>query len=410
MMDARPAARAPGLSQKSVCPPVPTSLPAVAKSPSPSLVYAGAGVELVSVSPLGDGYGGERPSTLYITTDLEHWRKVTPPQSLVRTNCGYPGFEDASFINASVGWVTGWNLANDAVTIYRTSNGGRSWTAIPGGYHSENAGASVLVQLLSPTVAYKETLEPTGPGMSLAVTTDAGRTWKVVDSCPRPTKAGYQVPCVMPMSFRDALHGFAAGGIPYFWEPSIGNFFATSNGGSTWVPEHPPMPRTLHACPRSSGGFPPSILCYVGLPVFGNARDGVLSIEVVPGSAAVVAFDVTTDGGSHWRLRAQRSTTEVAPSIYPLKSPLVSMPSNASWWIVGWKDGEVTTQVTSDAGARWRSVTATIPSGEPISLAAVGGSSAFLTIAHENPISGGTERLLVTFNRGRSWTTLKLPA
>lgn len=397
-----------GVSTKTVCPPSPTSIPPVAKVPWPSLVYVRSGLELVGVSPLGAGYEGGKPSELYMSTDMVHWREVTPSQSQVSENCSYPFFEHASFLNAFVGWVTSWNPATTSVTIYRTTNGGRSWTAIPGGAHSAHAGATIFVQLLSPRIAFKELLEPTGPGMSLAVTTDAGVTWRTVYRGPPPTRPGQPVkgPFELPIVFQDTRRGFGADGIP----PPLsatgeGDLFATSDGGSTWVRESPPSPRTSHTCPRGVG-LQSAPSCYFGLPFFRNSFDGVLPTEVVFGSTASVGFDVTTDGGSHWLFRAERSATDVAPALYESRSPLVSVASDSSWWVVGWKDGNITTQVTADAGAHWRSGMTTLTDEVPASLSAVDASRALMTVEHITS-EGTSERVVETVDGGRNWQPLR---
>src|ERR1019366_8979734 len=160
--------------------PAPTTTPPAASAPWPSLVYAGPGVAVVGISPVDNGNQGTRPSQLYVSTDMVHWTEVTPPRAQVTQNGGYGYFERASFLNASTGWVTTWNPATIGVTIYRTGDGGRTWSAVSGGGHSGNAGATVLLQLLSPTTAFKETLEPTAPGMSLQVSTNDGQTWETV--------------------------------------------------------------------------------------------------------------------------------------------------------------------------------------------------------------------------------------
>ena len=60
--------------------------------PSPrSLVYSGGGVVVVGVAPydaFSGGYG-----QLFLSTDLVHWKKITPPQSHATYNGTWPLFQ-----------------------------------------------------------------------------------------------------------------------------------------------------------------------------------------------------------------------------------------------------------------------------------------------------------------------------
>src|ERR1700693_3970586 len=106
---------------------------------------------------------------------MVHCRDVPPPQSRIVQNSGYGYFNHASFINATTGWVAAWNPATVGVTIYRNSDDGTSWSSVSGCNHVTIG--DTLIQLLTPSEAVLEVLEPSGPVMSLEVTTDAGETW-----------------------------------------------------------------------------------------------------------------------------------------------------------------------------------------------------------------------------------------
>ena len=84
-------------------PTTPTTLAETWGGPWPSLVYTGPGVVVVGISPEWDGYEGSKPSRLYLSTHLQHWKNVTPPQSQVAENGLYDYFDHASFISPSIG-------------------------------------------------------------------------------------------------------------------------------------------------------------------------------------------------------------------------------------------------------------------------------------------------------------------
>ena len=392
-----------------------TTLPPETASPWPSLAYARPGVALVGVSPIGNGSQGGRPSQLYLSNDLVHWRLVTPPESQVPDSSGYQIFEHASFLNASSGWVTTWNPGTLGGTIYRTIDGGQSWTSVPGGGHGAHAGAAFWSQLLSPTTAFGEAVDPAAPQTSLVVTTDAGLTWHPVYNGPLPTTAGQppQGPFEMPMVFADALHGFAGLGIPPAeFDPGDGEFFMTSDGGSIWVRESPPLPHSAFACPTERYSGSPTT-CLFSTPTFDDPARGVLPAAVVSGAQASVAFDVTTDGGLHWTLRSQRSVT-VTPNTTqaiaqgPLGYPLVSVASASTWWLLGWSSVGVTTQVSADAGAGWAQATAAPLPGVPVALDAVDATRALLTVTDVTP-DGSTTQVLTTADGGQEWHPVTLP-
>ncbi len=420
---AYPSATRPTATTSPTTPPA-TSAPsttsssqALAPGSLPSLVFGGPGVMLAAVIPGGYTNEGTKPSRLFLTTDGTTWTNVTPPQSAV--NGTYPVFEHASFINASTGWVTAWNLANDAVTIYKTSDQGKTWTAIAAGSHSQAAGATELIDLVSPTTAYLEHLEPTGPGESLSVTTDGGATWHTVYRGPAPAPAGQQPsgPFMLQMNFANAATGFAAGGIPSI-EPFAGGaaFYRTADGGSTWTRESPPLPEPAAQCPatltgQSAGG------CAYSLPLFKNPSQGVLAATVAKSGRAAIAFDTTGNGGSSWTEAASVSvavpaggTAKPPAGTGLVNFPLVSMPASATWWVLGWDSSSLISRVSQNAGSSWSRDTASMPvTGTPMGLAALDATHAVVMIAtptSTQPIV----TLLGTSDGGRTWRQLQLPA
>ena len=385
----------------------------------PSLVFGGPGVMLAAVIPGGYTNEGTKPSQLFLTTDGTTWTNVTPPQSAV--NGTYPVFEHASFISSTTGWVSAWNPATINVTIFKTSDQGRTWTAIAAGSHSQAAGATELIDLVSPTNAYLVHLEPTGPGESLSATTNGGATWHTVYSRPAPTPAGQQPsgPFLLQMNFANAATGFATGGIPPIEPFAAGTaFYRTADGGSTWTSESPPLPEPAKDCPAAfseqSAGE-----CAYSLPSFQNPSQGVLAAVAAKSGVARVAFDTTSDGGSIWSEGAVVSVAVPAggtanpPTGTGLPGlPLVSMPASGTWWVLGWNHSpfSLISRVSSNAGSSWSRNTASMPvTGTPMGFAALDATHAVVMIAtptSTQPIV----TLLGTSNGGRTWRQLKLGA
>jgi photosystem II stability/assembly factor-like uncharacterized protein len=386
-----------------------TTLPAVATTPLPTLIYRGPGVTLVGVSPLCCGYEGAKPSRLYLSTDLVHWTDITPPQSQRINDPRYPAygfFEQASFLSPSVGWITTWNPATIQTTIYRTNSGGRTWTSVPGGGHGAHGGAAALIDLLSPTTAFEEQLEPTAPATSLSVTTDSGQSWKTVYRAPQQPNVP-QGPLDIRMVFTDPQHGFAADGVPPAgsFGPG-GDMFYTSDGGSSWQKRTLPLPVTTLACPTSANASA-STSCSYSVPVFSNPRDGAVAAVVASNTQAQVAFDVTSDGGQSWR-RTSQLTVTVSANHPRFACPLISVVPTGSWWVLCWTGSSASTQVTTDQGTNWTTNRASLPPGVPTSLEAFDSNQALLSVENTTPDATITQ-LLVTHDAGRHWTPLSLP-
>ena len=343
-----------------------------------------------------------------MSTDLSHWRDVTPPASRRPFEGNlYVMFDEASFLSPTIGWVTTWNSWNLGVTIYRTADGGKSWTtALTGSGHGDHAGDADWIQLLSPTVAFDENIAATAPHMSLLVTTDAGASWSTVYS--RPPEDGSTPPpggpFDLPMLFTSQLRGFAATAIP----PAEGDFnegfFQTTDGGASWTVLTPPRPPSTTTCPSDNLG---TVECLFALPSFSDATHGVLATEIVNGAHASVGFDVTTDGGSRWRL----TTTVDVPiplvpaDSYPKSYALASTPSSRNWWIVSPNAHGVTTRDSSDAGKHWSVIDTKDVLGAPEQLDALDATHALL-MTDVITSEGATGALYVTNDGGRSWKSL----
>lgn len=394
-----------------------TTLPYPGSGERPSLVYAGPGVAVVGISPSGSA-AGTGPARLYLSTDMVRWIDVTPPQSQTNGGGGYGWFEQASFLSPSVGWVIDWNPATVRSTIYRTSDGGKTWTTVPGIGHSANAGAATLIDLVSPTTAFQEQIEPTGPGMTLSVTNSSGQSWRVVYTGPQPTIDGrFQGPFEMPMTFVDSQHGFAAVGAPPASSVTAnggeGDFFSTADGGSSWQRQTPPLPVTTLACPNSVINDS-SVSCVYTLPQFTSSRDGTVAAVVTSGGHAQVAIDVTSDGGHSWARAAQLPVTVTLTSTPSTGSgqsfayPLISFTSSNSWWVLERSGSSLSTEISNNHGANWTTNQASLPQGVPISLDAFSSTHALLSIETETSNSNSTQ-LLVTQDGGRHWTAPSIP-
>jgi photosystem II stability/assembly factor-like uncharacterized protein len=377
------------------------------------VLYARNGVVLVAVTLTCCGSEETKPSTLWLSTDMTHWRDVTPPGSREQVNPAYfpglyAGFDEASFLDPSTGWVTTWNGGNLAVTAYRTTDGGKTWSAVGIGGHSDHGDDADWIQLLTPKVAFSDGVTPTAPHVTLSVTTDSGQSWRTVYDWPTPTtESDASVPLDMPMVFVSETRGFAASGIPP-GEPFevSGDFLTTNDGGVHWARLIPPSIKSA-SCPTVQTD-PVTVQCLVSLPRFAAPAHGALATEVIRGAKATVGFDTTSDGGTSWQAAASVDVPlPVFPSGgYPMTNyAFVGTPSMTTWWIASYSADGVTSRVTSDAGSHWSEVTSRGFDGTPNAFDAVDATHALLT-TFVIGADGSTDLVYSTADAGRTWQRL----
>jgi photosystem II stability/assembly factor-like uncharacterized protein len=84
----------------------------------------------------------------------------------------------ASFPSTSAGWATA--LRNGHLVVYRSVNGGRSWTALRGPAARERGNCfSPQIQTVSSARAWLAI--PGDGGTAIYATTDSGRSWRRID-------------------------------------------------------------------------------------------------------------------------------------------------------------------------------------------------------------------------------------
>ncbi|MGH9120536.1 MAG: hypothetical protein ACRDYC_01095, partial [Acidimicrobiales bacterium] len=143
-------------------------------------------------------------------------------------------------------WARSWGCIHERLCSGLDS----SWTSVIGQGQSFGPAAMLHFQLVTPTTAFEEVTEPAGSDMLLSVTNDAGVTWHTVyTGRTSTTNAFVPGPFEMPVTFADSLHGFGADGLPPTDLEQTGAFYATSDGGSTWTAESPPLPKGPLPCP-----------------------------------------------------------------------------------------------------------------------------------------------------------------
>ncbi len=345
---------------------------------------------------------------LFESTDLSHWRDISPPARELVQDKVLPFVTEVSFASPTTGLVSTYNPASSDQTMLRTTTGGRTWTMLSRGFQSLHVWS--WLDLVSERFAVTSGRYDNANSSWIETSDDGGKTWsKVYGTSPHATGdapvAGY------PVEFLDSRTGFAADGMLSFaGGDGVGNFFVTTDGAKHWKREHPPLPTGRLRCPPKLPPGPPSG-CFYGLPFFSDRSDAVLPAAVESQYRSEVAFDVTSDGGARWMRVSQRDANALPlPNGNRSGRPLVSIVSGDCWWVIGWHGHRVTAQVTADAGRHWRSGTSTISSQrDPQAFAALSASKGLLAIERDNAWSTSFE-LLVTNDGGLTWRPERLAA
>ncbi len=120
-------------------------------------------------------------------------------------------YDDVFFVNDSLGWAAGGNSGR----IYKTTNGGTSWTM------QYNTGDYLRsIEFVNPLVGFCGSLES-----SLFKTTDGGATWIDIASTISPVLAGV---CGLSAPSENVIYGCGIWSEPAFVIKSV-------DGGTTWT-------------------------------------------------------------------------------------------------------------------------------------------------------------------------------
>jgi len=196
---------------------------------------------------------------------------------------------DVTFGDARDGWAVGAAPGNMATGLYRTTDGGTTWTKVASPCQGSLAGPLRAVAFRSATsglAVCAATLGAGGEFHSVLSTTNGGATWQVRASvAPAPSQQTGTVPSVGSLQYGGYIQGIelAPDGAAWMWGDRM-DVLKSTDGGVTW--------RGLGL--TSDGGG-----VGVGWPL-----DAVHGLAIVgdPNRQATL-FKVTADGGHTWQER-----------------------------------------------------------------------------------------------------------
>jgi photosystem II stability/assembly factor-like uncharacterized protein len=162
---------------------------------------------------------------------------------------GFGVLAQPSFVDQRNGWVsvqTSSRMYRAHYFLFRTTDGGATWTRLPQPPKVQRA------VLSSPTrgwaVVTGRAAATSGQGRGspgLYTTTDAGRQWRRVGLTPPPSLRGTSVHLREPPTFKTPRDGYLP--VEFFARqegrprlPAVG-FYVTADGGTTWSPRYVPV-------------------------------------------------------------------------------------------------------------------------------------------------------------------------
>lgn len=236
----------------------------------------------ISFTDADHGWYGTGKGDLFATTDGgASWTKVASrPGTFIRAL----GFVDArtGFIGNVGDYYPG---VTDTVPLYRTDDGGRTWTPVDLG------GATVpgicAIDVLKTERIYQGKLQPrvvitaggrVGGPANLIRSVDGGRTWRVIDM-------GAHTGMILDVRFLDEQTGFVAASSGREVKTTNALILMTRDGGATW--------RVVY-----QGKRPMELIWKLSFP---TDRVGYGTVQSYDQANAAKLVVKTTDGGRTWR-------------------------------------------------------------------------------------------------------------
>jgi photosystem II stability/assembly factor-like uncharacterized protein len=277
-----------------------------------------------------DALNGWAIGEMYLMRTLDggtSWFNVTP-QGMTLNGIGASGY----FLTANSGWLLTSLSNNNLGTLFRTTDGGRTWTAYDVPFSNGQ------MQFLSANTGF--VITSLGAGMSkqavaIYQTSNSGASWmrKYIND-PTVTGAGTSLPLggqKTGMAFRDIWRGWVGGNYP---SPGYTYLYVSDNSGTTWKQVLLPLPANYSNA-------------YVSMkaPIFFGAFNAVLPVNLADGTNSALYIYVTNDAGYKWVATGFVNNGELAYTDF----------INLNDGVVVDRAGLV--HVTRNAGASWTDVT-----------------------------------------------------
>ena len=259
---------------------------------------------------LTEDFGWVLTDTAVLTTSDagKNWRDITPA---LKTGSS---IDAVFFLDKSRGWVLLSRRDRQEIaslTISYTLDGGSTWDEKPLQVSDdalESYSASAFINFVDPVhgwVMLRQSSSANFSRGSLLVTSDGGSSW---EQLPDP-------PIANPIKFVSDTEGWLAGG------PNGDRLYWTRDSGKHWASRSVAAPADI-----------PSAQTTYELPVFENARNGVLAVTFTNSKGIKKVFYRTQNGGETWEPGTMSLTTSaddrIAASVVNSRTVIV-VPSTS---------------------------------------------------------------------------------
>lgn len=359
----------------------------VAQPPADGSLTNPAGVSMVD-DRTGWAWGedGQGPALLRTTDGGEHWSAVSL-DGLGLTNVNTV---KTYFADANTGWL-GWS-DGQAMHLARTTDGGGHWEKQTiEGYHTP-AQFSFVDKAHGWLIAAGDAAMMHS-AKTVYRTEDGGATWTAVSDNSEAMSGGNAADGLLPtlghiagMAFADVDNGFAAFDNPVSDELL---FYRSSDGGSTWSAVKLDVPTALAGKVEYSD---------FSTPVFspGSKTDGVMTAKLGSGAKYTLVVYATYDGGQTWKAQPGTRVIEQGTNVH------VSFADASHGWLLQGSD----LYVTPD-GLGWEKVSTNDTFRQALQndpgireFAFADSQTGVLIISGDDSASGQT---LVTADGGETW-------
>jgi len=300
---------APGV----VAPTVPVISPAPVNKVVGHAYIFSPDLALVAVDP--GPQGGPGPRLLAGTVAGDRFRDIGP------ATAADTALDSIFFLDPDHGWFTTFDCAKASETLYRSTNGGRSWQSFPAPGHSCGAGSTDALQFTTPQNGWLTDLQPTGPSETLYHTSDGGTTWRPVADWPGKPGGRGPLPDFGVVKFdATGATGWLAGKTLEF----------TRDQALSW--QQVGIPLTSR-----DSLYPPAI--------FGTTL--ITPVVRCAANATQLRTWRSADAGMSWSLS---SATNLAPGC---QQPSAAFPTLTAGWVATLSNGQVAVERTIDGGQHW---------------------------------------------------------
>lgn len=231
-----------------------------------------------------------------------HWKDVTPSRASLTPDSVMDAF------TPSQAWIAIPQANYAATRIFRTTDRGQNWqsTTIPTGQSGTRVAQITFVNAQDGWILANRGGVTTAEVVSIYRTTDGGKTWVNIANAFAASTDG-PAPGHLPFGgaksgihFLNSSTGWITGTV---LAPGIAWLFVTHDGGSTWHQQKLPLPQGV-----------PSGQLSLRPPTFFSATEGILPVSfsnTVSGATVSAVIYSTHDGGATWETT---SPVPVAPS------------------------------------------------------------------------------------------------